>query len=109
MIANDCFGALLPTRSLATLEGARIAKGRLAQDGIYVANVVSALEGERSRLLRDVTRTLREVFSHVYVIPCSTDEPDVEDNNVVVASDAPLAPEGAFELSCDPAGDVLRD
>lgn len=109
MIANDCFGALLPTRSLATLEGARIAKGRLAQDGIYVANVVSALEGERSRLLRDVTRTLREVFSHVYVIPCSTDEPDAEDNNVVVASDAPLALEGTFEPSCGPEGDVLRD
>lgn len=109
VVANDCFGALLPTRSLATLEGARAARGRLARDGIYVANVVSALEGERSRLLRDVTRTLGEVFSHVYVIPCSTDEPDVEDNNVVVASDAPLELEGVLEPSPEPAGAVLRD
>jgi spermidine synthase len=108
-ILNDCFSAGEPLASLASAEGARAIRARLAPEGVYLANVVSALEGPRSRPLRDVCATLAGEFSHVHVIACGPDEPRLPDNNVVIACDAERALEGTYPLSPAPAGRVRHD
>ena len=88
----DAFSGKEPAVSLATVEAARAVKGCLAPGGLYMANVVSALEGPDARLLRAMARTLGQVFGHVWVVPCATDAFAELDNVMLVASD------GAYEL-----------
>jgi spermidine synthase len=99
----------VPASGLATVEATRAIAARLAPVGIYLSNVVSALEGRRSQPLRDVCATLATTFAHVCVIPCSPDDPDLEDNNVVVATNANALPIPTWEPSGRPLGRVLRD
>jgi spermidine synthase len=54
---------------LATREFFHEVRARLNPGGVFVANVIGALEGPHSRLFRAVYRTLREVFPAVYVFP----------------------------------------
>ena len=109
VILNDCFSGEEPPLALASLEGAYWIRGRLSPGGLYLSNVVAALEGRRSTFLRNVCRTLSEEFAHVYVVPCGADEPAVEDNNVVVATDGDWCPEGAWDLSPRPSGRIIMD
>lgn len=109
VIANDCFGAQVPTAGLATAEGVAAIAARLAPGGAYLSNVVSTLEGRRSQPLRDVCATLATAFRRVCVIPCSPDDPDLEDNNVVVATNAGTLAIPTWEPSGRPLGRVLAD
>ena len=99
LICNDCFSGQEPVMSLLGPDAARRVH-RLLEDqgGCYLSNVVSALEGPESALLREVCGNLGEVFSHVYVLPCGADEPYDQDNNVVVATDSPLELPGSYPL-----------
>lgn len=91
LIVNDLFAAERPTRELMEPDGVRLIHDALAPEGLYLANVVSALKGSRSRPLRRVVSSLREGFAHVRVMPLGADEPRIADNNVVIASDADLS------------------
>ena len=95
LIVNDLFAAEMPTAALMKPAGLAQAKRALAPDGIYVANVVSALKGKRAKPLREVVGALMSTFSDVRVIPLSTDEPRVPDNNVVLAWCGPYAAPGS--------------
>lgn len=108
----DTFSGKDPVASLVTLEAARAVKACLAPGGLYLANVVSALEGPEGRLLRAMVRTLGEVFAHVWVIPCATDEFAERDNAMLVASDGAYAFDGAYDiarLGVSPADPILTD
>ena len=108
-ILNDCFSAEAPLESLMTAEGARAIHERLAPGGVYLTNVVSALEGRRSQVVRDVVAALATQFAHVRVIGCGADEPTIPDNNVVVAFDHDCELAGCHELSASPAPRVRHD
>ncbi|GBD30186.1 Polyamine aminopropyltransferase [bacterium HR32] len=54
---------------LATREFFREVQAKLRPGGVFVANVIGALDGPYSRLFRAVYRTLREVYPGVYVFP----------------------------------------
>lgn len=95
-ILVDAFSGKEPAASLATVEAARTMKGCLAPGGLYMANVVSALEGPDARLLRAMARTLGQAFGHVWVIPCATDAFAERDNVMLVASDGAYEFEGAL-------------
>lgn len=118
----DTFSGKDPVPSLVTVEAARAVKGCLAPGGLYMANIVSALEGRKGRLLRSMVRTLGEVFAHVYVIPCATDEYADCDNTMVVASDGAYEFPGGFDATrvgagpsdpvptdaCNPVGELVE-
>jgi predicted membrane-bound spermidine synthase len=59
---------------LTTREFLELAKERLAPDGIVAANLIGAVEGERSELLRSMHRTWGAVFDDVAVYPVPTSE-----------------------------------
>lgn len=54
---------------LATREFFQEVRAGLRPGGVFVVNVIGALEGPHSRLFRAVYRTLREVYPAVYVFP----------------------------------------
>jgi spermidine synthase len=54
---------------LATREFMQEIKERLAPGGVFLVNVVSAIDGSRSRILRSEYKTAASVFDSLYVFP----------------------------------------
>ncbi|MDI9590808.1 MAG: fused MFS/spermidine synthase [Acidobacteriota bacterium] len=96
-IINDCFFGRVPERSLMSAEAAACAQAHLGAGGVYLTNVVAALSGPESHALRLQMAALATCFSHLWIYPCGTDDPQVPDNNVVIATDCPHVFEGAWE------------
>jgi spermidine synthase len=61
-------GGRIP-RHLITKEFFELLRERTTRDGVVVANVISATDGEMSRLYRAVFKTLDAVFPNVYAFP----------------------------------------
>lgn len=108
-ILNDCFSGDVPAPSLTTLEAARAVHDRLAPGGMFLSNVVSALEGPRGVLLRSLVRTYSQVFAHVYVVPCRRNPADAPDNNMLVATDVPFACPGACQVEATAVDPISTD
>lgn len=89
-IVNDLFEAGVPNEELAAAPGARLLRSCLAPDGLYLTNVITALEGEQAQPLIDLTEVLSEQFAHVVAVPCNRVASDELDNVVVVASNREL-------------------
>ena len=87
-IVNDTFDAGTPPAHLTTREFAQAVRARLVPGGLYLTNIVSALEGPRSTFLHEQVALLRSVFDDVHVIPCATDDLQDEDNVIVIARTA---------------------
>lgn len=100
VILNDVYAASDAPRQVRTLEAARSASQALAPDGLFLLNVISALEGPESQPLADAEAALRPSFPSIAVLPCSPDKPRQRDNVVVIASkrEEPLDLEGASAL-----------
>jgi len=52
---------------LATREYFELIRSRMAPNGVFVMNIVSALTGPKSGIYSAVSRTLQDVFPHVFV------------------------------------------
>ena len=91
IVANDAFVADDPLASLATPGAIDLVRAHLSADGCYMANVVAALEGDDAEPLHEVCSLLSGFFEHILVIPCGADEPEVADNNVVIATDVDVS------------------
>ena len=83
-IVNDTFDADTPPAHLTTPAFAVAVRDHLAPGGLYLTNVVSALEGPGSSFLHEQTTMLESVFGNVRVVPCSTDTLTEADNVIVV-------------------------
>ncbi|MCH3967306.1 MAG: fused MFS/spermidine synthase [Atopobiaceae bacterium] len=99
LVVDDAFWGARPVSELLGPDGLGAARACMRAGGCYEANVVSALEGRESAPLHDATVALGTCLSHVWVLPCGADEPEVADNNVVVASDVELLLGDAVRLS----------
>ena len=84
-IVNDTFDAGSPPAHLTTLEFAQTVHNRLVPGGLYLTNIVSALEGPASAFLHQQVDLLRSVFADVTIEPCASDEFAEEDNVIVIA------------------------
>ena len=90
-ILNDAFSDTTPVATLTTLEAVKNIKKSLNENGLYLSNIISSLDGESSKFMKAEVKTLKEVFLNVYVIPCVTkDNLEVTQNNMVVATDGIL-------------------
>ncbi|MEW8505058.1 MAG: fused MFS/spermidine synthase [Candidatus Thiodiazotropha sp.] len=63
IIVGDVFHDVAIPEHLVTREFAELVRGRLRRDGIYLMNIVDAFPDPR--LVRAITKTLSEVFTHV--------------------------------------------
>ena len=89
-IVNDCFDAGAPPAHLVGERFAHAVKARLAPGGIYLTNIVAALDGPGSTFLNEQMALLERVFGFVRAIPCATDDLTSPDNVIVCASDTGL-------------------
>ena len=98
VIVVDAFYADAIPFHLATREFLELAHARLAPGGVVVTNVIGALAGDQSRLLRSMLRTYRAVFPTVAVhpvFPRGDSDPRAIHNVILVATDS-AAPSKAF-------------
>lgn len=89
-IVNDAFSGKRPLGPMETGEGARRVREHLAPDGIYLANVRSALEGRHAGPLRECTEAFGASFSHLYLVPDKPETPEKVGYNAFVATDREL-------------------
>lgn len=108
-IVLDAFDGSEPVRALATVEAARAVHANLASDGLALANVVSAEAGTDIEFLRDIAASFAEVFAHVHVIPCEDDPFAVEDNYLLVATDANWPAPDAIPFDEEFLGEPMYD
>jgi spermidine synthase len=78
---------------LATRDFFVLARDRLKAGGVIAVNLIGALDGPDSRLFRAIYKTVREVFSTVYVFPVDlarNGSLDQVRNIVLLATEAPV-------------------
>ena len=87
-ILNDSFSGETPAKTLTTIEAAKQIYKSLNDNGLYLTNIISSLEGKNSMFLKSEIKTLKRIFKNVYVIPCNfKDNYDIVQNNMVIATD----------------------
>lgn len=97
-ILNDAFSGGVPPKTLTTVEAVSKIKESLSDNGVYLTNVISSLEGTNSKFLKAETKTLFTKFKNVYVIPCLTNKTDEIQNLMVIASDKDITIDGTYDL-----------
>ncbi len=87
LIFGDVFrGRQTVPPHLVTREFFEQIKRRLTADGVYMMNVIGALQGPRSRLFTSVAATLEEVFGEVYVFVVHPNRPAAQPQNLVLVA-----------------------
>ena len=90
-ILNDSFSGDTPAKTLTTVEAVEKIYNSLNKNGVYLTNIISALDGEESEFIKSEVKTLKQFFYNVYVIPCSNkNDKNVVQNNMVIATDEKL-------------------
>lgn len=100
LIVNDTFSSHYSVPwQLTTQEFLRQVKSALTANGVYVTNIISSVEGEKSLFYQAYLATLATVFEPIWVI--SLDEPENLQNIVVFSfkGNPQLAPENIPEES----------
>lgn len=110
-ILNDAFSGEVPVATLATKEAAQIIQSRLKDGGVYMSNVLGALEGSKGRFLRAEVKTLQQVFRYVYVMSVRENvKKNTTANWMVIATDAKsYVPEKVEEIVLTDEDIVLTD
>lgn len=88
VIVNDAFSGKRPLGPLTSAEGARVVRSRLAEGGVYLANVRCACAGRGSGPLREVEEAFGREFAHVGYVPEWPDDPKKPGNNAFIATNA---------------------
>ncbi|MDR2050832.1 MAG: fused MFS/spermidine synthase [Deltaproteobacteria bacterium] len=86
IIMGDAFSSAynIPFQ-LSTVECAQRIHASLAADGIYIGNILSAVTGEKSYLLRSFRASFEEVFPSVHVFPLRPEKADSVQNVMLLA------------------------
>ena len=87
-VLNDAFSGEVPVGTLATVEAAQIIKNSMDNDGVYISNVMGAIEGDKGKFVRAEIKTLQKVFRHIYVVNARENVKDTAySNRMVIATD----------------------
>lgn len=101
-ILNDAFTSNTPAKTLTTVEAAQKIYNSLNENGVYLTNVISSIEGENSKFLKAEIETLKQYFKNVYVVPCNyKDDYNLVQNNMVIATDENIYFEDSVNLKSD--------
>jgi spermidine synthase len=70
---------------LMTMEFHEIINNHLSDNGVFIANIITSLNGKSSDLFRAEYKTLDTVFPNVYVYPLSLNQEQMVQNVIIVA------------------------
>lgn len=108
-ILNDAFSGETPARTLTTYENIVNIKKSLNDNGLYLTNIISSLEGENSKFLRAEVNTLKNIFKNVYVIPCDSADVYTPINIMVIATDDIIYYKDSYDLQLGDNEIILTD
>lgn len=109
-ILNDAFSGKSPAKTLTTLEAAKKIKSSLVENGVYLTNIASSLEGTNSKFLKAELNTLKQVFKNIYVIPCDEfSNPEQAMNLMVIATDDFITLDENYPVTLDENEILLTD
>ncbi|MHC4914145.1 MAG: spermidine synthase [Planctomycetota bacterium] len=77
-------GGQIPAH-LVTREFLQQCRDRLEPDGVLVSNIISALQGPKSKFFRAEYKTMNTLFPHIYVFPSKRGTPTDIRNLILVA------------------------
>ncbi len=91
LIFGDAFNGVrnIPSH-LVTVEFFRLIGSRLTEKGVYMMNIISAIEGEHSRLFAAIGNTLSKAFKEFHVFALHPHDLDSVQNVVIVACNREL-------------------
>lgn len=96
VLVNEVFAGRKSLGPLGTAAGAQVVKEKLADGGVYLADVRCPLEGHGSTILPQVANVFAQEFTHIAYVPEWPDTPKTPGNNLLIATDADITlPEGA--------------
>ncbi len=94
MIFLDAFSATVPPFQLLSQQAVARMASATDKDGIVVVNIISAVEGQQSNMIRYVANTFGSQFAHVGVYPVApVYDRAVKQNLMLIASKQPLTRE----------------
>ncbi len=99
LIVNDAFGGKKSLGPTATREGALCIKEHLSEQGLYFANVISPVKGNKAEPLMRTIELYLEIFGYVYLFPELPEHLSKPGNNAFIASTRPLAVDGAVHAT----------
>ena len=109
-ILNDAFAGETPASTLTTIEASQKIYNSLNENGLYLSNIISSLDGENSKFLKAEVNTLKQVFKNVYIVPCNDfNNYEVVQNNMIIATDDTLVLENAVDLNVTLDTIILTD
>lgn len=109
LVINDAFMGEDHEMSLTSYSAAHNFSRILMPGGLYLMNIVGAVEGPDSVFLNNVCATLRRFFKHTYLIRTGRHDPVKVSNNLLIATDrAADIPEG-FEFFPSESARVIPD
>lgn len=108
-ILNDAFAGNSPAKTLTTKEAAERIKASLNTNGVYLTNIISAIEGEESKFIKAEVNTLKQVFKNVYIVPCYDVDPNEPQNTMVIASDDDLVLDKTYKYEIEENEIILTD
>jgi spermidine synthase len=86
-ILIDAFGSIYSVPfQLTTVEAVRKINEILTDDGIVILNLISAIEGEKSRFLQAELKTYQAVFSNVILFKTNPDKANDETQNLILVA-----------------------
>ncbi len=74
---------------LTTIENVKRIQKQLSTQGIVMLNLVSALEGDRSKFWQAEYKTYQQVFSNLFIYPENYNQPEKEQNIFLFATNNP--------------------
>jgi spermidine synthase len=100
-IFGDAYNGLryIPAH-LVTLEFFQLVQKRLSDRGVYMMNLISAVNGEQAQLFRALHNTLSRAFQHVYVFALHPRDLEMVQNVILVTSNHTLP----LEINSDRTG-----
>jgi spermidine synthase len=90
LVFGDAFNDFSVPYHLTTEEFHRLLKSRMASDGVYAVNIIDDVR--YGQFLASMLRTLRAVWSHVYIAPQATELAPGRNTIVLIATDVAIDP-----------------
>ena len=109
-IINDAFLGETAPPTLSTQEFANIIYNRLNEDGIYIINIITSIDGFNSTRLKDEYKTLQTVFTNVKLIKIENNDDNMKKQNYcLIATNRELKGKYQFKNIDTNKAEVLTD
>lgn len=86
VILNDAYKGVSTPFHLTTKEIADKVYASLEENGVYLSNIITSLDGEKSKILKSEVKTLEQTFQNVYLFVCEDLNNTDEAQNVMVVA-----------------------